>query len=60
MFYQKDYHSMDFDQIYITYTCAYAFGVDLNKELKRLEESEQYELCHVLKTVIEDMKQIEK
>lgn len=50
---------MDFDKLYIQYSCAYAYGMDLEKELKKLEKLELYELCHVIQEVLKDQKIIE-
>lgn len=51
--------SYDFDTHYKIYSFAYTKGIDLKKELKKLEQEEKYELYHVIKTVIEDMNKID-
>lgn len=54
MYYPKELYSMDFDELYITYTTAFVFGLDLEKELIKEEKAENYELCEIIKHVIED------
>lgn len=48
------------DELYIKHSRNYAFGKDLNKELKELEQEERFEECMVVADIIRSMKIAEK
>lgn len=56
---QMTHSNVHFDTLYCIYSREYINGIDLFPILKFYEEREDFEMCHVIKTVLDDYKAIE-